>query len=419
MRDLAIRNDKLGIRKVKGIYKLQNEIKHYEWGSPTFIPALLRIENTRAEPYAEVWMGAHPSGRSYTLVDGEKLPLDTLIDRDRQYFLGAACAKKFNALPFLLKLLAAEKPLSIQAHPNLEQAGRGFEKENLLGIALSAPERNYKDANHKPEIICALSDFRAMCGFRDAAEIIVLLKKLNAPSALPLISALADGKGNGSYQLFLEKLFSLPQTEPEKLSTYITDNIEDIKKIHSELCREWEMIGRFNKLFPNDPSVLAPLYLNVIDLKPGEAIFLPAGIAHAYVSGFGVELMTASDNVLRGGLTNKYIDHKELLSVLKMESFLPQITHPPRSGYFEYPSGADEFRLIFMEGSGTAKKKLPVNGPAIIVVVEGSLVISFSDETLPMKLTAGESIFIASGLSRDEFILEGNYRLYAASPPPA
>jgi mannose-6-phosphate isomerase len=404
---------------MKGIYTLQNEIKHYEWGSTKFIPRLLRIENDRDEPYAEVWMGAHPSGMSCALETSEKLPLATLIDRDKNFFLGAACAKRFDALPFLLKLLAAEKPLSIQAHPSLEQARRGFDAENARGIALSAPERNYKDANHKPEIICALSDFCAMCGFREAAEIIALLKKLNAPAALPLIDTLAgcgtDRDGN-RYHLFLEKLFSLPQREREKLSGYIQDNIDDVKKNHPELNREWDMLGRFNRLFPNDPSVLAPLYLNVIDLKPGEAIFLPAGILHAYVSGFGVELMASSDNVLRGGLTNKYIDHRELLPVLKMESFLPRIMRPARPDYFEYPSGADEFRLVFMEGTGSAKKKLPLDGATIIVVVEGALVIQLKNGDTPLTLNAGGSVFIAAGLSREDFALSGDYRLYAALP---
>lgn len=403
---------------MKGIYKLHNEIKHYDWGSPRFIPEFLRIKNEAGRPCAELWMGAHPSGMSFILDDDGRHPLDAFIGRDKPYFLGAPCAKQFGALPFLLKLLAAEKPLSIQAHPNLEQAKRGFERENALGIALCAPERNYKDANHKPEIICALSDFRAMCGFRDIAEIICLFEKLNAPFSRIFLGSLAAGgdRGENLYQLFLETLFSLPEPECESLFSHIQNNSEALKEKHPEFSREWELIARFNTLFPGDRTILAPLYLNVIDLKPGEAIFLPAGILHAYVCGFGVELMAASDNVLRGGLTKKWTDRRELLSILKPEPFMPQIIKAPRSDYFEYPCGADEFSLIFIKGQGGEKKKLPSGGAVILVVVEGMLEIYDKNNSRGLTLSRGESAFIASGASRDGLALSGEYSLYMSTP---
>jgi mannose-6-phosphate isomerase len=182
--------------------------------------------------------------------------------------------------------------------------------------------------------------------------------------------------------------------------------------------REWETLASFNQLFPNDQAVLAPLYLNLIDLHPEEAIFLPPGILHSYISGFGVELMANSDNVLRGGLTNKYVSPQDLISILKLEPFMPRIIKPDTGSYFEYPTSAAEFRLVLIKGREGETKKLNFSGPIILVVIDGTLVLQFNDGSAPKKiLRAGESIFIAAEARRDEFILMGTYTAYAAGCP--
>ncbi|MDR2865709.1 MAG: mannose-6-phosphate isomerase, class I [Spirochaetaceae bacterium] len=416
---------------MNAIYLLKNEIKHYDWGSTAWIPELLDQSNEKGEPYAELWMGVHPSGMS--LADGRDstIALKTLIESNKQFFLGRQVKNKFNGLPYLFKLLAAEKPLSIQAHPNLEQAKRGFERENERAMTLDNPSRNYKDANHKPEIICALSPFRAMCGFRTIPDIISLLKKFNCPVVLPLIKIFDTDKNTNAqsessagrsigdsenlYKRFLTKLFSLSLDDRNKISDYIKNHSIALKEQAPEFNREWDMLVLFNRYYDSDPAVLSPLYLNVLDLKPGESVFLPAGVLHAYISGFGVELMANSDNVLRGGLTHKYIDSTELLSILNLEPFLPRIFKPNNDSYFEYPTEASEFSLVCMKSDERSiEKKCDIAGPTIIIVVEGELVIRFKNGEDPLKVKKGRSIFIAAELNRDDFSLTGSYTFYAA-----
>ncbi|MDR0998871.1 MAG: mannose-6-phosphate isomerase, class I, partial [Treponema sp.] len=275
-------------------YKLQNTVKHYEWGSPVHIPALLGADNSRGLPWAELWMGVHPGGPSR--IGG--ITLGDLIAANPERYLGKPAAKDFGGLPFLFKLLAAARPLSIQAHPNPEQAREGWERENGKGIPLDAPNRNYKDACHKPEILCALNPFTAMCGFRHPEEIGVLLAQCfdgASPSLRggiePLYSALA---GEEPLKAFFNALFALPQETLEELSAYARDTALP--------GGEGDLVSRFAGLHPGDPGIIAPIYLNLLQLMPGEAIYLPAGVLHAYVHGFAVELMANSDNVLRGGL---------------------------------------------------------------------------------------------------------------------
>jgi mannose-6-phosphate isomerase class I len=249
-------------------------------------------------------------------------------------------AKKFSALPFLFKLLAAGQPLSIQAHPNLAQAREGFARENKAGIALDAPNRNYKDANHKPEIICALTPFTGMCGFREPAEIRSLLEaflagadKLLHEGFAPLFAALGAANTGTALRDFLTALFAMPHETRETLTAYIRPKtvsaVSDAGGGLSPLL--WRLMRSFAELYPNDPALIAPLYLNVFHLEPGEAVFLRAGILHAYIHGLGVELMANSDNVLRGGLTPKHVDVPELMKVLEFAPMQPEIIQPPPS----------------------------------------------------------------------------------------
>jgi len=402
------------------LYKLENQIKHYAWGSADMIPALTGKANPSGEPWAELWMGIHPAGPSTTTVRGKTIPLSELAE-----------------LPFLFKFLAAGSPLSIQAHPNLAQAKEGYERENKEGIPLSAANRNYRDPNHKPEIICALSDFTAMAGFRDKSETIELLSMISGTENLR--AALNEG-----YRPFLSTLFGLSETEKKDLNNSVLKaaNQEKNTANNAPLIRLCEKLAC---IYPNDPGIISPLYLNVINLKPFEAIFLPAGILHAYISGLGMECMANSDNVLRGGLTPKHIDIQELFSVLNFEPFKPEILKPVGSsalGCYSYARRCTEFSLYLIQcpapsGSpvSSGNRESPVNslpsggtkleppGMGIFAVYNGAAEITVGQsggETEPQKtivLNKGESAFITRREEGESLFFTGKCTVFAALVP--
>ena len=400
--------------------KLRNQVKHYEWGSPLWIPRLLGTSQD-GRPWAELWMGSHPAAPSQAIrIDGE-IGLGELIAGDPRRYLGTKTAEKWGALPFLFKLLAAERPLSIQAHPNKHQAGEGFTRENNAGLALDAPARNYKDPNHKPEIICALVPFTGMCGFRPPDEIRRLLAAFLAPAPVslrdafsPLMRALETPNDAGALRDFFSALFSLSPAAREELSAHIRRHpAADSNRLEAE---QWELMRRFAELYPNDPALVSPLYLNIFHLEPGEAVFLRAGVLHAYIHGFGVELMANSDNVLRGGLTSKHVDVPELVNVLDFNPHTPEIikTPEPSPACFRYPVRTEEFSLQRLSGSGGAAA-FAESGPAICIVTEGELILDGERDS--MRVLQGESVFIPPGHPGAALTLRGNYTLYAASLP--
>ncbi|MDR2796657.1 MAG: mannose-6-phosphate isomerase, class I [Spirochaetaceae bacterium] len=385
---------------MSGVYKLQNEIMHYDWGSREYLPELLGIENPEGKPYAELWMGTHPRGPSLALFDEGKKPLSCFT----------------GSLPFLFKLLAAEKPLSIQVHPGKAHAGAGYARENALGIPLDAPFRSYRDPNHKPEILCALTPFRALCGFRKAGAIKQMLSVFACPAVKKLTESFdSDGAAleSGAIKNFLRVLFDLPEDERAEISLFIKNNISRVKNEHTEYAAELELVEKFEGLFPCDPSVLSPLYLNVIDLQRGEAIFVPPGVVHAYIHGAGVELMAASDNVIRGGLTPKHIDRAELFDVSEFGPFMPGILKPKTGCLYRYPVPANDFSLVRIDSTGT-DTAFPVSSPAsILVCVDGKVCICLRDGG-EIPVGRGESVFIAeySGIR-----LSGSFEAYIASGP--
>jgi mannose-6-phosphate isomerase len=399
-------------------YKLQNTVKHYEWGSPVHIPALLGADNSRGMPWAELWMGVHPGGPSRA----GGLTLGDLIAANPERYLGKGAAKDFGGLPFLFKLLAAAKPLSIQAHPNPEQAREGWLRENGKGIPLDAPNRNYKDDCHKPEILCALNPFTAICGFRHPEEIKALLAECfdGAPPSLregiePLHRALA---GEEPLKAFLKALFALPPETLEELSVYARDTALP--------GGEGDLVSRFAGLYPGDPGIIAPVYLNLLQLMPGEAVYLPAGVLHAYVHGFAVELMANSDNVLRGGLSSKHVDVEELLSILDFKPYRPTILKPRQAGgaLSRYDTPCREFSLQVMKSRG-GTALFPEKGPSIVIVTEGRLQINRGNGENPGDgnriLARGESAFIPAREDGPDkagpLSFSGAYTLYIASLP--
>ncbi|MCL1812126.1 MAG: mannose-6-phosphate isomerase, class I [Treponema sp.] len=393
-------------------YILENDIKHYAWGSQSWIPALLGKENPQAEPYAELWMGTHPGGPSKTTIQEQG---------------GTVLLSEITELPFLLKFLAAGSPLSIQAHPNLVQAGEGFERENKAGIPLSAANRNYHDSNHKPEIICALSPFTALAGFRETAEAELLLSKVSGTEKLH--SALKAG-----YQAFLSELFGLDAAERKNLNDSVLNAANLIPKNPAKKDQSpVGLCGELAQIYPCDPGIIAPLYLNVINLKPFEALFLPAGILHAYFSGFGVECMANSDNVLRGGLTPKHIDIQELFSILSFDPFKPEILKTVRmssAGCYRFEAPCNEFSLYLLQNPVSSLdpalpggQKLEVPEKGIIAVYNGTAEISICKESgqnqekpnqKKFVLKKGESAFISRRKEGETLYFYGDFTLFAA-----
>jgi len=382
---------------MSSVRKLENRIKHYEWGSKSVIPGFLGIENSQDLPYAEMWMGTHKSAPSQVINGGAAIDLAEVCGTE---------------LPFLFKLIAIEKPLSIQAHPDKKQAEEGFRREEESGLSVNSPVRNYRDTNDKPEIICAVTPIQLMAGFREPRIICNCLKELSSISA-PLrgiISHLTDTLTAGSLHDFFRALNNLSRIDLEYLCSFIVNKDEtgagscalDTELISSE---QWKLMKKLAVSFPGDPSILSPLYLNLIVLNPSQAVFIPAGVLHSYISGFGVELMTNSDNVLRGGLTSKHADTGELINILVFAPFTPDIIDiPPSSQWFLFQTPCADFRLAFMKSKG--EKIFTGERPAICVITEGNL------ETSGMTFRKGESFFIDKG--DEPLLFNGDYSLFAA-----
>jgi mannose-6-phosphate isomerase len=424
--EVLIGNEAAGKRR---LFKLKNTVKHYPWGSPKWIPRLLGAANETGEPWAELWMGVHPEGPSLVESGGETVPLSTLIKREPALFLGEAVNAEFGGLPFLFKILAAEKPLSVQAHPNLSQAREGWERENRAGIPLSSPERNYRDANHKPEILAALTPFRAMCGFREIPEIVKLLELFTGmggaedrpavhPSAVlreELERLRASLEARDGLAGFPAALFGMGKEARHDLGVYAAAQIPQLEQNYPEYAGEWRAVAWLARLYPEDPALIAPLYLNLLYLKPGEAVFLPAGVLHAYIEGLGVELMANSDNVLRGGLSSKHVDPAELGRILRGSPFKPEILAPHAGeaggAWAVYPAECREFSLSTAKSAGGTLIFFR-ESPAIVLVTAGEALLETSGGRESLVLKQGESAFIAGGT---ELKLTGSFTVYAAT----
>ncbi len=323
---------------------LKNPILDYAWGSKTAIAELLGEPCPSEGPQAEMWMGAHPKAASNIAWEGKPLPLSDLIARYPNQILGIAAAKRFDArLPYLFKVLAAAEPLSIQVHPDRNQARQGFERENRMGIPLDAPERNYKDDNHKPECICSLTRFWGLNGFRNIGDMLDYFARLE-------VSSLDDEQAllrKGDLKSFFESLITMGAAQKKR----VTAEVGDLARVAEADDPVFRWISSLQRRYPGDIGILAPIFLNLVCLRPGQAMFLKAGELHAYLEGTGIELMASSDNVLRGGLTTKHVDVPELLRVLNFESRHLEILEAEPVGTSErvFPSRAEEFVLSVID----------------------------------------------------------------------
>jgi mannose-6-phosphate isomerase len=396
-----------------GIALLDNPVQEYAWGSKTFIPRLLGKPFPSPTPQAELWMGAHPHGTSRVLREGRWAPLSDLIKKDPLGILGKSTAARFcNRLPFLFKVLAASKPLSIQAHPNRGQALEGFEREKKQGIPVGASSRSYRDPFHKPEILCALTPFWALKGFRTVKEIRSILHRIGFPAAsLPSLQE-EDGKA-------LRKLFTALFTMNREDQRRLVSDLVSAAASHASSDPVFEWILRLQEDFPYDIGVLGPVLLNLIHLQPGEALSIAAGELHSYLEGAGIEVMANSDNVLRGGLTEKHMDIPELLKILSFSPGERRILHPQVQGSTEwlYPEGAEEFLLSRMTLESGMLYQCPVKrSTEIMICVRGRVEVSDSETGETLSLLCGSSVIVPALVKG--YRVKGAGTLYKAAVPP-
>ena len=284
---------------------LRGAVRTYAWGSRTAIAEFTGRRSPTAHPEAELWFGAHPGDPAWLETDtGERSLLDTVSD-DPEGQLGATVRTRFgDALPFLVKVLAADEPLSLQAHPSTEQAVEGFAREDRLGVPLSSPMRNYRDRSHKPELMVALESFEALAGFRPAARTVELMRALAVSDLDPFVGLLAGQSDADGLRALFTTWITAPQPDLDVLVPAVIDGaIHYVRSGATEFAAEAKTVLELGERYPGDAGVLAALLLNRLTLRPGEAIYLPAGNLHTYLHGVGIEVMANSDNVLRGGLT--------------------------------------------------------------------------------------------------------------------
>jgi mannose-6-phosphate isomerase len=355
---------------------LEGCIQNYAWGSRSAIAGLLGKPAPTPRPEAELWMGAHPSAPSLIRRDGAWRSLLEVIAERPDVELGAPVVARFGArLPFLLKVLAAETPLSLQAHPDMAQARAGFLAEEAARIPRDAPHRNYRDANHKPELLAAFDRFEALCGFRRASDSLRLLKALGVPALLSHAGPLAQNPDASGLRSFYAALASQPAAVREPLVATTLEACVAHRDRAGEFARECGWALSLGALYPGDIGVVLALLLNLVELQPGEAIYLPAGNLHAYLRGTGIEIMASSDNVLRGGLTPKHVDPPELLRVLTFADHPVQVvTARGNESEHVYETPASEFRLSRIDlRAGSAFGVSERLGPEILFCVAGQL----------------------------------------------
>lgn len=375
---------------------LEPVIQPYAWGSHTAIAELQGRPVPTAVPEAELWMGAHPSAPSGVRRPGTSTTLDKVIAADPARELGAACTARFGGrLPFLLKVLAADKALSIQVHPSREQAEAGYREETARGLAPGDKSRNYADDWPKPEILCALTRFEVLAGLRATADAAALLGALRVRELAPLTADLAAATGPAALTAALGAILTWPAADRPALVAAVTAGCERIAAAGGEYAATAAATVRIAGDHPGDLGVVASLLLRHRALRPGEAVFLPAGGPHSYLRGTGVELLANSDNVVRAGLTSKHIDVPELLRLVDPAAAVPVIEpRPDGPGVLAYDSPAPEFRLYRAE-PGAADVTLPGGGgPRIVLCTAGTGLLRAESGTL--RLARGESCYLSA-----------------------
>ncbi len=397
------------------IFRLEGAIQNYQWGGTKYIPDLIGIENNKNLPFAELWIGAHAKGPAKVILGENKIPLDEFIRSDSESVLGKTVANRFgNRLPFLLKILDVNSMLSIQVHPTIEQARIGFQNENEAGIPITAPYRNFRDDNHKPEIMVALTDFWLLHGFRQIEEIDEVLY------SVPEFESL---------KVFFEKkniasLYnSIMTMHPEQVKTILEPLKNRLYNNYSAFSNDkgnpdyWTYKAfKRNESWATegyDVGIFSIYLLNLVHLKKGEGIFQDAGILHAYLEGVNVELMANSDNVLRGGLTYKHVDVPMLQKHLNFKSVVPQILKGEKVSNTEkkYPAPVPDFKISVIEVDAHSSFTSVENaGPDALIVLEGNISVDGN------RFRKGEILFVTSG-AKYQISSSGKATIFKASVP--
>jgi mannose-6-phosphate isomerase len=382
-------------------------IQHYAWGDKHFIPDLLGIDNPEGEPFAELWMGAHPDLPSKIEVKGGPVALNEFISASAEKMLGPAVTQEFEGqLPYLLKVLSAEAPLSIQTHPSKERAMEGFTREDVAGIPHSAGHRNYRDTNHKPELIAALTEFFGLKGFRPLEEIAQVLTDVPEFQSLwPDFEPTSAG-----LKSLYEKIMNLSQDRVDAILDPIIGRLTDAgrKRTFTRADREYWILRadrEYAKGGHRDRGTFSIYLMNLVHLEPGEAMYLPAGILHAYLEGSGMEIMANSNNVIRGGLTSKHVDVPELLNNVVFEGAAPEILRPtqlPGCREWVFKTPVREFELRRIE---VTKEQPHQNGPdhsaeiLILVDVKGDAHVTVASGEKSLDLPKGGAFLAPYGVA--------------------
>ncbi len=377
------------------IFKLKGKTQNYAWGGYDFIPRWLGIENKEHKPYAEYWMGAHPSASSVLLSDDKEIILNDAIKQDPAGLIGEEVFETFGELPYLFKILDVKDMLSIQVHPSKAGAIEGYAAEEAAGVPLNATHRNYKDKNHKPEVMVALSEFWLLHGFLEKSALLEVLR------TVPEFGGFDDIFNVSGYKGLYQYVMEMPQDEVNELLAPLVQR-ELVAKRSNELSKHqpgWWVSKSFegkDEISEIDKGVFSIYFFNIVKVSPGEAIFQGSGIPHAYLEGQNVELMANSDNVLRGGLTSKHVDVQQLLKHTIFEETKVKILRGDRHelGEVVYECLVPDFgisKIALLAGQSIQSQ---ASSMEIIVVIEGSLQVSGTNTINALK---GEAVAILAG----------------------
>jgi mannose-6-phosphate isomerase len=398
------------------VHLLRGAVRTYAWGSRTAIADFTGRPTPTPHPEAELWFGAHPGDPAWLQTEtGEQSLLGTLTS-DPEGQLGAAVVERFgDCLPFLVKVLAADEPLSLQAHPSAEQAGEGFAREERMGIPISSPTRNYRDRSHKPELVIALEPFEALAGFRDVTRTIALMKALAVSDLDPFVELLNGQPDADGLRALFTTWITAPQPDLDVLVPTVLDAaINYLRSGGTDFADEAKTVLELGERYPADAGVLAALLLNRMHLKPGEAIFLPAGNLHTYLRGMAVEVMANSDNVLRGGLTPKHVDVPELLRILDFHSVTEAALRPEMHSdgpELIYHVPTDEFAVSHLRIDGEnlgheIDAAVRHEGPQVLLCAHGEVLLHAKSSSLALE--RGQAAWVPAD--------DGPIRLVAEQP---
>jgi mannose-6-phosphate isomerase len=395
------------------IYKLKGVIRKYDWGGADFLAELLSYPNPLNEPMAEYWLGAHESAPALVETLNGDVELNEWIAGDSEAILGKTVAKKFGRLPYLLKLLDVKDMLSIQVHPSKHIAEVEFARENKGGIPFNARNRNYRDDNHKPELVVSLNNFWLIHGFKPVQKLMTTLQ------SVPELKPLAKIFDETGYDQLYKTVMEMPQQSVNEVLQPLLDRVIPLYQ-NNELTKEQEdfWAARAALIFNRkeiDRGIFSIYFFNLVCLKTGEGIFQDAGVPHAYLEGQNVEIMANSDNVLRGGLTTKHIDVKELMKNIKFEETVPNILHPQKIDHAEvYRTGAPDFKLSHLRLKRDENVSFESTTAEILLVIDGDVLVNSGSNEI--TLNRGGAAFIVSNRHIELKGLSGS-DLYIASVP--